>query len=165
MYLLGSIQQAIIDIWNTYSNDVIPVLITIALALLTWIAIKIKSNAQLTQAKTELQIKALQEVANREDNKPQLEEQSQQINSLTGAVMYLGEMMNEAFQNSSISPEVKENIKICLDKIKYGSQEDLVKSLQEQNAKLLEQVSALTEQVTTKAAETVTEEVKTRVRR
>jgi hypothetical protein len=164
MYLLGSVQETLKNLWATYGAEVTPVLITVTLALLTWLAIKIKSDAKLMAAKNDLQIQALKDVANREDNKPQLEEQSQQINNLQNAIIYLGEMFNQAFQNSSIDPEIKSAIENCLNKIKFGTQEDLVKQLEDAKASLQEQVESLKEQLAAKKTELV-ENVKTRIRR
>ena len=164
MYLLCSVQDTLKGLWSTYGTEVIPVLVTVSLAILTWLAIKIRSDAKLMAAKNDLQIKALKEVANREDNKPQLDEQSVQINNLQNSILYLGQMFNEAFQNSSIDPEIKANISNCMNKIMYGTQEDLIKQLEETKAQLQEQVNVLTAQLSAKQAEVV-EEVKTRIRR
>lgn len=164
MYLLGSVQDTLKNLWATYGAEVTPVLITVTLALLTWLAIKIRSDAKLMAAKNELQIQALKEVANREDNKPQLEEQSALLNNLQNSVLYLGQMFNEAFQNSTIDPEIKSNITACMNKIMYGTQEDLIKQLEETKLKLEEQVKTLTDQLSAKTAEVISQE-KTRIRR
>lgn len=164
MYLLGSVQDTLKNLWATYGAEVTPVLITVTLALLTWLAIKIRSDAKLMAAKNELQIQALKEVANREDNKPQLEAQSALLNNLQNSVLYLGQMFNEAFQNSTIDPEIKSNITACMNKIMYGTQEDLIKQLEETKLKLEEQVKTLTDQLSAKTAEVISQE-KTRIRR
>ena len=164
MYLLGSVQDTLKNLWATYGAEVTPVLITVTLALLTWLAIKIRSDAKLMAAKNELQIQALKEVANREDNKPQLEEQSALLNNLQNSVLYLGQMFNEAFQNSTIDPEIKSNITACMNKIMYGTQEDLIKQLEETKLKIEEQVKTLTDQLSAKTAEVISQE-KTRIRR
>lgn len=165
MYLLGSVQDTLKNLWATYGAEVTPVLITVTLALLTWLAIKIRSDAKLMAAKNELQIQALKEVANREDNKPQLEAQSLQITNLQNSILYLGQMFNEAFQNSTIDPQIKENISSCMNKIMYGTQEDLIKQLEETKSQLQEQVDVLTQQLAVKKAETLSQETKTRIRR
>ena len=164
MYLLGSVQDTLKNLWATYGAEVTPVLITVTLALLTWLAIKIRSDAKLMAAKNELQIQALKDVANREDNKPQLEAQSALLNNLQNSVLYLGQMFNEAFQNSTIDPEIKSNITACMNKIMYGTQEDLIKQLEETKLKLEEQVKTLTDQLSAKTAEVISQE-KTRIRR
>ena len=53
------------------------------------------------------------------------------------------------------------NIEKLINKIKYGSEEDLVKQLEETNTKLKEEVEALKEQIT----QTVTAEVETETRK
>lgn len=164
MYLLGSVQDTLKNLWATYGAEVTPVLITVTLALLTWLAIKVRSDAKLMAAKNDLQIQALKDVANREDNKPQLEEQSALLNNLQNSVLYLGQMFNEAFQNSTIDPEIKSNITACMNKIMYGTQEDLIKQLEETKLKLEEQVKTLTDQLSAKTAEVISQE-KTRIRR
>lgn len=166
MKLLGSVDMSVLSgIWETYKGDVIPVLVTIVVGLLTWLAIKIRSDAKLMKIKNELQIQALKEVANREDNKPQLDEQSVKLKELSNSVIYLAEMFNQAFQNSTIDPEIKEAIAACLNKIKYGSEEDLIKELENSKLLLEEQVHALMAQLDAKKQEVATQETKVRVRR
>ena len=79
--------------------------------------------------------------------------------------MYLADMVDVAFQNSELDPEIKANLASLVNKIKYGSEEDLVKELEASNAQLKEQVEALTQKLATEAKQIVETEVKTRTRR
>lgn len=132
------------DAWTICVQWIAPILTPILTALVSWLAIKVRSDAKIAATKAELQLEALKNVANREDNKPQLDEQTKQINNATSAITCLAEVMNLAFQNSDLDPEIKLNIQAMLNKLKYGSEEDLVVMLQDANAKLTEQVNELT---------------------
>lgn len=156
----------LVDFWTIYGDMITPVLVTLVLALVTALALKIKTDAKLNSEKANLQIQALKEVANREDNKPQLDTQSAQIIELSKMIQNLSEMFSVAFQNSNLSPEIKENIKAILNKIKYGTEDDLVKELEASNAKLHEQVDELIAKLQEQHTVCVNKtETKTRTRR
>ena len=155
----------LVDFWTIYGDMITPILVTILCSVLTYIAIKIKSDAKINSAKTDLQIQALKDVANREDNKPQLEDQSKQINELSKTIAYMADMINLAFQNSNLDPEIKNNLASLSNKIKYGTEEDLVKELENNNALLQEQVKALKEEIANNTVHTVETEAKQRIRR
>ena len=161
MLLAIQMPQWLTDFWTVYGDMITPVLVTLLVSLLTYIAIKLKSDAKINKMKADLQIQALKDVANREDNKPQLEEQSQKLAELEKVITYLADMFDVAFQNSNLDPEIKANLASLINKIKYGSEEDLVKELEETNAKLKEELEALQEQV----AQTVTTAVETETRK
>jgi small-conductance mechanosensitive channel len=155
----------LVDFWTVYGDMITPVLVTVVLALLTSLALKIKSDAKTNAAKAELQIEALKEVANREDNKPELERQSAEIEDLKRVVTYQSEMINLAFQNSNLTPEVKDNLTSLSNKIKYGTEADLVKELEDRNAKLIEEITALKSELETKVVPAVSEKISKRTRR
>lgn len=157
--------QWLVDFWAVYGEMITPVLVTLAVSLITWVALQLKSNAKINSAKADLQIEALKEVANREDNKPQLEEQSQRLQQLETVITYLSDMVNVAFQNSNLDPEIKNNLASIANKIKYGSEEDLVKELETNNEQLKQQVEELTRKLNNNVVETIQTEVKKRVRR
>ena len=155
------------DFWTVYGDMITPVLVTVALALLTSLALKIKSDAKTNAAKADLQIQALKDVANREDNKPQLEQQAQEIAELKRVVTHQSEMINLAFQNSNLTPEIKDSLTSLSNKIKYGTEIDVIKELEAQKADLQQQVDALTIRLSEQfsIAAPVVEEVKKRIRR
>lgn len=164
MYLAISMPTWLADIWTVFEGYVIPMLITLLTALVTALAIKIRSDAKVNAAKAELQIQALKDVANREDNKPELERQANKIDNLERVITLQTEMFDLAFQNSNLTPEIKENLTSLSNKIKYGTEEDLVKELEAEKAKLKEELDAVKTQLETKAR-VVVEEVKKRIRR
>lgn len=164
MYLAISMPTWLADIWTIFGGYVQPMLITLLTALVTALAIKIRSDAKVNAAKAELQIQALKEVANREDNKPELERQANKIDNLERVITLQTEMFDLAFQNSNLTPEIKENLTSLSNKIKYGTEEDLVKELEAEKAKLKEELDAVKSQLETKAP-VVVEEVKKRIRR
>lgn len=164
MYLAINMPTWLNDILLVCGDVVVPALVGVAVAMLTWLAITIRSNAKVNAVKADLQIKALKEVANREDNKPELERQAAKINELERVITLQTEMFNLAFQNSNLTPEIKENLTSLTNKIKYGTEEDLVKELEAEKAKLKEELDAVKAQLETKAT-VVIEEVKKRTRR
>lgn len=168
--MLGALQMPtwLVDFWTVYGSMITPVLVTLLTSIVTWLALKIRSDAKVNKAKADLQIEALKEVANREDNKPQLEAQSQQISELIKGFTLLADMFDVAFQNSNLDPEIKANLTSLVNKIKYGTEEDLVKELETSNAQLKEQIETLTKKLAEdakKTVETATTETKTRTRR
>ena len=166
MYLALNMPAWLDNIVFLYGDMIAPTLVAVAVAMLTWLAITIKSNAKVNAVKADLQIQALKDVANREDNKPQLEEQSARLESLEKTVALQSEMFNLAFQNSNLTPEIKDNLTSLNNKIKYGTEEDLVKELEAQKAALEEQVKSLQLQLNTTPIEPVVqEETKKRTRR
>lgn len=161
-----TLPQWLVDFWTVYDDMITPVLVTLTLAVITWVALSIKSSAKINSAKADLQIQALKDVANREDNKPQLQEQTTKIDELEKAVIYLADMFNAAFQNSSLDPEIKNNLSALVNKIKYGTEEDLVQELENQKVLLQEQINTLTEQLkNATVVQEVTTEEKKRIRR
>lgn len=167
MFLAIQMPTWLVDFWTVYGDMITPVLVTVALALLTSLALKIKSDAKTNAAKADLQIQALKDVANREDNKPQLEQQAQEIADLKRVVTHQSEMINLAFQNSNLTPEIKDSLTSLSNKIKYGTEIDVIKDLEAQKAELQQQVDALTIRLSEQAsiAAPVVEEVKKRIRR
>ena len=157
--------QWLVDFWAVYGDMITPVLVTLAVSIITWVALQIKSSAKVNSAKADLQIEALKEIANREDNKPQLEEQSKKIQELEQVIKYLSDMFNVAFQNSNLDPDIKNNLVSLANKIKYGSEEDFVKELEANNEKLKQQIEELTHKLNNNIVETAQTEIKKRVRR
>ena len=153
------------NIWAVYGDMITPVLVTLVLALVTSTALRIKTDAKMRAAQADAEIEAIKTIANREDNKPQLEEQSQKIASLEQSNRYLAEMIDLAFQNSNLTPEVKNNLASLSNKIKYGTEDNLVKELESEKAQLIEQIESLKAQLESKVVVTVQEETKKRTRR
>ena len=164
MYLAISMPTWLADFWAVYGNMITPVLVTLLTALVTALALKIRSDAKVNSVKADLQIEALKEVANREDNKPELEKQANKISELERVVTLQTEMFNLAFQNSNLTPEIKENLTSLTNKIKYGTEEDLVKKLEAEKHQLEEQLASIKSQADNKVA-VVQEEIKKRTRR
>ena len=165
MYLALQMPTWLSDFWAVYGDMITPVLVTLLTALVTAIALKIRSDAKVNATKADLQIQALKDVANREDNKPELERQASEIEDLKRAITLQTEMFNLAFQNSNLTPEIKDTLTALNNKIKYGTEEDLVKELEAEKASLQEQLETLKLQLENKVVTVVQEEVKKRTRR
>ena len=155
--------QWLIDIWGAYKDVIIPALITLAVALLTWLALKIKTDAKVNQAKAELQIQELKKLNEREDTRPELDVMKQELQKLEQSIKYLGEMFDLVFQNSTLNQETKDSLTVLKNKMVFGVEDNLIKTLTEEKEKLEEKIAAL-EQVIAEAT-TIKEVKETRTRR
>lgn len=155
--------QWLIDIWGAYKDVIIPALVTLAVALLTWLALKIKTDAKVNQAKAELQIQELKKLNEREDTRPELDVMKQELQKLEQSNKYLGEMFDLVFQNSTLNQETKDSLAVLKNKMVFGVEDNLIKTLTEEKEKLEEKIAAL-EQVIAEAT-TIKEVKETRTRR
>ena len=155
--------QWLIDTWGAYKDVIIPALITLAVALLTWVALKIKTDAKVNQAKAELQIQELKKLNEREDTRPELDVMKQELQKLEQSNKYLGEMFDLVFQNSTLNQETKDSLTVLKNKMVFGVEDNLIKTLTEEKEKLEEKIAAL-EQVIAEAT-TIKEVKETRTRR
>lgn len=154
--------QWLIDIWGAYKDVIIPALVTLAVALLTWVALKIKTDAKVNQAKAELQIQELKKINAREDTRPELDVMKQELQRLEQSNRYLGEMFDLVFQNSTLNQETKDSLAILKNKMVFGVEDNLVKKLTEEKAKLEEKIAALEKVITDATTVKVTKETRTR---
>ena len=155
--------QWLIDVWSAYKDVIIPALVTLAVALLTWVALKIKTDAKVNQAKAELQIQELKKLNEREDTRPELDVMKQELHKLEQSNKYLGEMFDLVFQNSTLNQETKDSLTVLKNKMVFGVEDNLIKTLTEEKEKLEEKIAAL-EQVIAEAT-TIKEVKETRTRR
>lgn len=156
--------QWLIDIWGAYKDVIIPALVTLAVALLTWVALKIKTDAKVNQAKAELQIEELKKLNAREDTRPELDVMKHELQRVEQSNRYLGEMFDLVFQNSTLNQETKDSLAILKNKMVFGVEDNLVKQLTEEKAKLEEKIAAL-EKVITDASTVKVTKTETRTRR
>lgn len=158
--------QWLVDFWTVYGEMITPVLVTFALSIITYIALKIKTDAKVNAQKADLQIQALKDVSNREDLKPQVMGLTQEVDALKTSVALLGEMISVAFQNSTLDSETKAALSTISNKIKYGSEDNLVEQLEADNLMLQEQLKAVSAQLETlSVSEVVVPETRKRTRR
>jgi hypothetical protein len=149
------------DIIVVNTDVIVPALVMVLTALLTWIAIKIKADAKYQQAKTELQIQELKKLNDREDTRPELNTLSAEIEDTKQSVKYLAEMFDKVFQNSTLDENTKNELTLLKNKLVFGVKEDVVSQLTAEKTALEEKVAGLEEQL--KAATTVTvKETRTR---
>lgn len=154
--------QWLIDIWGAYKDVIIPALVTLAVALLTWVALKIKTDAKVNQAKAELQIQELKKLNAREDTRPELDVMKQELQRMEQSNRYLGEMFDLVFQNSTLNQETKDSLAILKNKMVFGVEDNLVKQLTEEKSKLEEKIAALEKVITDATTVKVTKETRTR---
>lgn len=151
----------LVDIWTAYSDVIVPALMAIVLAVLTWVAVTIKADAKARAAKSEAELAALKQMNEREDTRPELNTLSTKIEDTEQSVRYLAEMFDEVFQNSTLNEETKNKLTILKNKLIFGVREDLVTTLTAEKTALEEKIAGLEEQL--KAATTVaTKETRTR---
>lgn len=165
--MLGAIQMPtwLVDFWTVYGEMITPVLVTLVTAMLTALALKIRSDAKVNATKADLQLEALKNVANREDNKPELNALKEEVDSLKQSNVYLAEIINLAFQNTNLSPEIKANLASLYNKMTYGSESELIKQLEEDKQKLEEQIEILKQQTAAPTVAVVEEDKRERTRR
>jgi hypothetical protein len=154
--------QWLIDIWGAYKDVIIPALVTLAVALLTWVALKIKTDAKVNQAKAELQIQELKKINAREDTRPELDVMKQELQRLEQSNRYLGEMFDLVFQNSTLNQETKDSLAILKNKMVFGVEDNLVRQLTEEKSKLEEKIAALEKVITDASTVKATKETRTR---
>lgn len=153
----------LIDIWSAYSDVIVPALMTIVLAILTWVAVTIKADAKARAAKSEAELVALRQINDREDTRPELTKVQEELSAVKQSNKYLAEMFDVVFQHSTLDEKTKNELTILKNKLLFGVEEDLIAQLTEEKTKLEEQVAGLT-QIINEAA-TVTEITETRTRR
>jgi cell division protein FtsB len=151
----------LVDIWAVHKDVIVPALIMVLTALLTWVAIKIKADAKYQQAKSELQIQELKKLNEREDTRPELNTLSAEVEDTKQSVRYLAEMFDKVFQNSTLDENTKNELTLLKNKLVFGVKEDLVETLTAEKTALEEQIAGLTEQLNA-ATTVITKETRTR---
>jgi cell division protein FtsB len=152
----------LVDIWAAYADVIVPALVAIVLAVLTWLAVTIKADAKARAAKSDAELAALQKMNEKEDTRPELNALTAEVADLKISNRYLAEIVDCAFQNSTLNEKAKTDIALLKNKLIYGVKEDLVEELTAKNIALEEQIAGLQEQL--KEATTVVAKT-TRTRR
>lgn len=161
MMLAINLPTWLVDIWTAYSDVIVPALVTIVLAILTWVAVTIKADAKSRAAKSDAELAALEKINNREDTRPELNTLSAEVEDSKQAIRYLAEMFDKVFQNSTLDEQTKNELTILKNKLIFGVKEDLITQLTAEKTALEEQIAGLKDQL--KAATTVvTKETRTR---
>lgn len=154
----------LVDIWSTYSDVIVPALVTIIVAILGWLAVTIRADAKARLSRTDAELVALQKINEREDTRPELTKVQDELKRVQQSNTYLGEMFDLVFQNSTLKPEVKEALTILKNKLLYGTEDDVVNTLTTENARLNELVEGLMQQINSTSS-VVVENTDTRTRR
>ena len=131
--------ETIVAIWETYKGEIIPVLVTMITIILTGLAYYISSKFKAQGAKEVAQAEVLSQVAAREDTRPHLDAIDAEINKVKEILVVVKETLvditdifNTAFQSSTLTPEIKEQLNTIVYKIKNGVGDDVIKSLQDE---------------------------------
>lgn len=154
----------LVDIWSTYSDVIVPALVTIIVAILGWLAVTIRADAKARLSRTDAELVALQKINEREDTRPELTKVQDELKRVQQSNTYLGEMFDLVFQNSTLKPEVKEALTVLKNKLLYGTEDDVVNTLTTENARLNELVENLMQQINSTSS-VVVENTDTRTRR
>ena len=127
--------ETLINIWNTYKGDVIPVLITILTILIPAIACYAASRIRANGVKEEARAETMRKIAEKEDTRPELDKNAKAIenmketmDAMQDMIISLSDLFNEAFQSSSLTPEVKEKLNNITSRIKNGVGDDVIES-------------------------------------
>lgn len=166
--------ETLINIWNTYKGDVIPVIVTGVLVILSALFVFVASRIKTQAYKNEANSKMLAEIQAKESVEPSVNELKDEvtqlkeiINVLKDGVNSMADLFNTAFQNSALSPETKSELNnLCL-RVKNGTSEDVIKNLEEEITKykeLYESTKAIVENTKESVEEITATEIK-RVRR
>ena len=147
MMLAINLPTWLVNIWSAYADVIVPALVTILVAMLTWLAVTIKADAKARAAKSDAELAALQKMNEREDTRPELNALTSKTDNLEQSVRYLAEMFDEVFQNSTLDDVTKNNLTILKNKLLFGVEEDLVAQLTAKNTALEEQILGLQEQL------------------
>ena len=151
----------LVDIWTAYSDVIVPALMAIVLAVLTWVAVTIKADAKARAAKSDAELAALKQMNEREDTRPELNTLSAEVEDTKQSVRYLAEMFDLVFQHSTLDENTKNELTLLKNKLVFGVKEDIVSQLTAEKTALEEKIAGLEEQL--KAATTVvTKETRTR---
>lgn len=151
----------LVDIWSAYADVIVPALMAIVLAVLTWVAVTIKADAKARAAKSDAELAALKQMNEREDTRPELNTLSVEIEDTKQSVRYLAEMFDKVFQNSTLDETTKNELTILKNKLIFGVKEDLITTLTTEKTMLEEKITALQEQLNA-ATTIVTNETRTR---
>lgn len=158
MLLAIHMPEWLVDFWTVYGDMITPLLTTLLTSVVTYMALKIKTDAKVNAAKTDMEIQALKEVSQRENYKGEIEILTEQIEDLEKTVKGLCEMVDLAFQNSDLDPEIKSNLSSLINKVKYGTEDNLIKELEDANTRLQEQINELSEELAQKETAAVDKE-------
>ena len=115
------------------------------------------------KAERTIEIQELKKLNEREDTRPELDVMKQELQKLEQSNKYLGEMFDLVFQNSTLNQETKDSLAVLKNKMVFGVEDNLIKTLTEEKEKLEEKIAAL-EQVIAEAT-TIKEVKETRTRR
>ena len=143
----------LVDIWAAYSDVIVPALVAIVLAVLTWVAVTIKADAKSRAAKSEAELAALQKMNEREDTRPELNTLATEVEDTKQSIRYLAEMFDKVFQNSTLTEETKNELALLKNKLVFGVKEDLVAILTAEKTALEDKLAGLEAQL--KATTTV----------
>lgn len=150
----------LVDIWSAYADVIVPALVTIVLAILTWVAVTIKADAKSRAAKSEAELAALKQMNEREDTRPELNGLTAEVAELKQSNRYLAEMFDEVFQHSTLDEETKNKLTILKNKLLFGVKEDMIAKLTEEKVALEEKCAGY-EQLIKEATTVVTSDTTT----
>lgn len=135
----------ILETWNAYKDVILPIINTLLVTfLLPMITFWVKKKMQEAAIKAEMQLKALQNVANREDVKPEIGDLNSKLVDLEGKISFLGEMFQTVFQNSvGLDDEVKNKITVIANKMNHNTTDTMLIEVTKELDRVNEQLETL----------------------
>ena len=92
-------------------------------------------------------IAALDAVANRENVKPQIDENTKKLQEVSTAINFLAEVIGLAFENSTLPQDTKNKIFAIVQNVKSANTEEIVAMLKAEKERLEQQVKDLLAQL------------------
>jgi hypothetical protein len=109
---------------------------------MSWFSLKVKSDMKTNIAKTDTQIAVMKQLAEKDDNKRELQAIEKENKELRNSLGLVSDMLVELTKNVNVDPEVKEKIESMGNKAKYGTGLEIIKELELKNQKLAEELKA-----------------------
>ncbi len=151
------VPDTVMDIINVIEKICV-VLMPVILAVGGVILSTIKRNNAKAELADKEKIAALDAVANRENVKPQIEENTKKLQEVSTAINFLAEVMGLAFENSTLPQDTKNKIFAIVQNVKSANTEEIVAMLKTEKEMLEQKVKDLLAQLEEKVEQTVTPE-------
>lgn len=106
------------DVWEVYSSEIVPILITALSGLFVAVIIWIKGVLKVNIEFKKMELDQLKKIEEREDLKPHLEELKKFIELDKKTTAGLADLIGYVFLQTDLQPEVKNTIENRLNSIK-----------------------------------------------
>lgn len=137
----------LLNFWEVFKSEVVPALLAGLAVLIPTICVYLNNKLKKEASRTEAHIKVLGEVKDREDLRPVVEKLIKTIEAgfaeQKTQTSNQAELFNTAFQNSELTPDVKETLNLVTGTVKYGKSSEYIDSLKKEISDKNEVISKL----------------------